>query len=717
MKKFRRFRMLPVLLSILICLVFLVGCGAGASEKDSVGGAHVTLHSTERALLPVFTGQLAIVKQGDLWVLEGGKEPLRLTSDGCNCCPAWSPDGKWLLFYKYDPAEKWNRDYSLWVACADGMGVYSIDPETQILDARWSPAANSIAYLTARQDERQRSTNFKLVQVSGEGPCGPLPLKDESEKIMNICWFPTGEKLVYTTAEPNPNAKDNPTVKVMPAGGGDAEILLSVEKDYLPDTDPCPALSSYLGGLKFSPNKDDLSFFKYPFSASLTADGVYLYAVSAEKQEPSRLATMLAYPYWVDWSPGGDLLALIEGSGREAFSNKRLSIMPVNSPEKAVTITPDGYVDRDPAWSPDGKHIAVSRAKSKSLMEVSKIEDIPPASIWLVSPDGSGAKQICSDGEIPGCFDYNPWWAEGGKSLMWVRVENEKASIRRTGPDGGDHVLVCEDLDIPQGYYGAYNWEEVMAWRPGALHHPLPFPAGQAGEIRSIGDDYILIEKVYSLSEHDYYLDHPFFDKTRHIVGFIETAKFNEYIDGELIFNARGGSDTGNFQFPYRLIYNTGTEGLRSEDLFLPLNEQEQVSFGKKVSWKRILTKFQIEEPDINFDFKPAPGAVLAGGRSFPHTTVQYNEKLNELIFTFFNVELADTFQENKLYQSPGLRYAKEFRFEQLSGCSGDNQSGPQTPMVRVRIALEGQPLYNARTTHFGETINEETARCTVRFR
>lgn len=123
MKKFRRFRMLPVLLSILICLVFLVGCGAGASEKDSVGGAHVTLHSTKRALLPVFTGQLAIVKQGDLWVLEGGKEPLRLTSDGCNCCPAWSPDGKWLLFYKYDPAEKWNRDYSLWVARADGMGV------------------------------------------------------------------------------------------------------------------------------------------------------------------------------------------------------------------------------------------------------------------------------------------------------------------------------------------------------------------------------------------------------------------------------------------------------------------------------------------------------------------------------------------------------------------------------------------------------------------
>ncbi|MDD4238808.1 MAG: hypothetical protein PHT62_09680 [Desulfotomaculaceae bacterium] len=42
-----------------------------------------------------------MIKQGDLWVLESGQEPLRLTGDGCNSSPAWSPDGKWLLFYKF----------------------------------------------------------------------------------------------------------------------------------------------------------------------------------------------------------------------------------------------------------------------------------------------------------------------------------------------------------------------------------------------------------------------------------------------------------------------------------------------------------------------------------------------------------------------------------------------------------------------------------------
>lgn len=710
MKRFSKTLTRAILL-ILALAVFLSGCGGGPGEKDLAGGAHVTLESTGN--LPVFPGRLAVIRQGDLWVLEGGKEPMRLTGDGCNSFPAWSPDGKWLLFYKYDPAEKWNRNYSLWVARADGGGVYGIEPQKHILDARWSPAANSIAYLTARQGERTRSEEFKLAEVSDEGPGDPLLLKDASEKIMNFCWFPTGGKLIYTTADAHPDTRENPAIKVMPAGGGEAKTLLALEPEFLPDAGHPPGLSSYLGGLKFSPNTIDLSFFRYPFSASLTADGVHLYVTSMEGKDPLQLATMLAYPDWVGWSPGGDLLAFIEGSGRESFANKRLSVAPVNRPEKAVTITPEGYVDRDPAWSPDGKNIAVSRAKSS--LGVNKSEDIPPSSIWLVSPDGSGARQISSDGETPGCSDYHPWWAEGGKRLMWVRMQGEKASIWQAGADGKDNGKVFDELDIPRGYYGANKWDEVLAWRPGEFYHPLPFPGEQVGEIRSVGDNYILIEKVEH-QDHDFYLDHISFSSIKHIVGFIETAKFKEYKDGELIFTARGGSDTGNFQFPYQLIYNPNTEELRREDLFLPLNEQEQVSFGKD-SWKQILTSFEIEDSALTFDFKAAAGEVLAGGRRLPHTIVQYNEKLNELVFNFFNVELADNLKENTIFKSPVLKYVKEVRFEQLSGRPGDNQSGPLLPVVRIRIALEGKPLYNAKALHFGGTGYEETARCTVNFR
>lgn len=116
-------------------------------------------------------------------------------------------------------------------------------------------------------------------------------------------------------------------------------------------------------------------------------------------------------------------------------------------------------------------------------------------------------------------------------------------------------------------------------------------------------------------------------------------------------------------------------------------------------------------------EFKAAAGEVLAGGRRLPHTTVQYDEKSNDLVFNFFNVELADNLKENMIVKSPGLRHVKEVRFEQLSGWLGDNQSGSQMPIVRLRITLEGRPLYNARASYSDGTGYEETDRCTVIFR
>lgn len=713
MIRFSRTCLRVVFLPLLVCTVVLTGCAAGPGGKDLAGGAHVTPESTDNLPLPVFPGRLAVIRQGDLWVLEGGKEPLRLTGDGCNISPAWSPDGKWLLFYKYDPSEKWERKNSLWVARAGSGGVYNVEPEKQVLDARWSPAANSLAYLTARQDESFRSEDFKLAEISDKGPGEPLLLKDVSEKVINFCWFPTGEKLVYTTADENPNIKENLAIKVIPSGGGEAKTFLTVEPEFLPDAGHPPSPSSYLGGLKFSPNTFDLSFFRYPRSASLTADGVSLYVTSTEGKAPRHVATMLAYPEWVDWSPGGDLLAFIEGGGREALFNKRLSILPVHRPDLAVTVTPEGYVDRDPAWSPEGKFIAVSRAKSSR--GISGREEWPPSSIWLVKPDGSGARQISADGETPECSDYHPWWAGGGKSLLWVRVQGEKASIRQAGADGENKCQVYDGLDIPRHYYGAFKWDEVMAWHPGEFYHPLPFPGEQVREIKSVGDNFILIERVAS-GDHNYYLDHPSFNGIKIIVGFSETAKFQEYKDGELIFTARGGSDTGNFQFPYQLIYNPSTEELTRDDLFLTLNEQEQISFGKD-GWKQILTNLEIGDPAVAFDFKPAAGEVLAGGRRLPYTTVQYDEKSNNLVFSFLNVELADTLKEKIIVKSPYLKYVKEVRLEQLSGRPDDDQNPIQLPMVRIRVALNEKPLYNVYTSYLEGIGYEETNRCTVSFR
>ena len=708
MGEFQKHGTKVIFLLVMICSLSLAGCGTGLGAKDLAGGVQVALHAMENTEFP---GRLAVINQGDLWVLEGGREPLRLTGDGCSSSPAWSPDGQWLLFYKYDPAEKWSRNYSLWVARADGGGVFGMEPGGQVLNARWSPAANSIAYLTVKSGESVRSGEFKLADVGDKGPGEPLLLKEASEKIVNFCWVPAGDRLVYTTADENPNIKESPAIKVMPARGGEAETILALEPEFSPDAGHPPGISSYPGGLKFSPNGHDLIFFKYPSSASLTADGVSLYVTSIDGEAPRQLATMLAYPDWVDWYCYGDSVAYIEGSGREAQSNKRLSIMPVNRPDLAVTVTPEGYVDRDPAWSPEGAFIAVSRAKSAP--EISQPEEWPSSAIWLAQPDGSGAKRISDGDGTPGYSDCHPWWAGSGRSLMWVRVQGEKASIWQSGADGENIGQIFDELDIPQGYYGAYKWDEVVAWYPGGFYHPLPFPGNQVRDVRSIGDSFILVEKGTS-GDHDFYLDHPSFNGMKHIVYFIETAKFKEYKDGELVFTARGGSDTGNYQFPYLLTYNPNTEELIREEPFLPLNEQEDIAFGKD-GWKQILTNIEIQESAVVFDLQAAPGEVLAGGSRLPYTTVRYNQQASDLVFSFLNVEPANSLKEKTIIESPGSQYVKEIRLEQLTGSPGDAQNPAQPPVVKISIVLTGTPLYKAEASFSKESIYAANS-CTVRF-
>ncbi|NLI13607.1 MAG: hypothetical protein GX425_13520, partial [Peptococcaceae bacterium] len=67
--------------------------------------------------------------------------------------------------------------------------------------------------------------------------------------------------------------------------------------------------------------------------------------------------------------------------------------------------------------------------------------------------------------------------------------------------------------------------------------------------------------------------------------------------------------------------------------------------------------------------------------------------------------------------ESPGRKYVKEVRIEQLPGRPGDEQNPAQPPMVRARIALAGKPLYNAAASHTEGGMYEGKDICTVRFR
>jgi Tol biopolymer transport system component len=706
--KMKKCSITRLMIGILVVLLFILSCAgcAGIGQKEPSGGAEAGLDQNP---LPEFSGQLAVIRQGDLWLLTGGKAPQRITTDGRNCSPAWSPDGRWLLFFKYDPADQLKQKSSLWVARADDGGIYPLEDKKEGLSARWSPVSDTLAYLSAKDGDSGRETELKAAGMTATGPGDTVLLKGASEKIADFCWAPSGNLVAYSTVDQNPQSGLVPAIKTAGTDGGEVKTLYSFNPSSGPGGDGA-SMQQYAGTMRFSNEGNYLGFHKYPFSASLSSDGVIFSLIPGNGGDALDVGDMLHYPDWVTWSPYGDTVAFIAGNGREALSNKRLTIVSANRPEEKAVITPEGSVDRDPAWSPDGKYIAFSRAGSSPWKNEKK--EWPQARIWLTSPDGSAARCV-SDEDTTGYWDYHPFWQQGGEKLMWVRVQGEAASIRQADADGGSRGLVFQGLDIPLDYYGAYNWEEVMAWSPGAFHNPLPFPGEQAVKTWSVGDRDILIERAQN-HDHSFYLDDSARGENRLIVNPLENAQYEGAGDGKITFLAVDGGDTGNVQFPYRLIYNLHSGDLSKEDVFFP--PEKQVSFGKG-TWKQVLAGYASDKSTVSFDFKPALGETLAGGNALPYTAASYNKDSHELTLTFHNVQLPAMSGNKKVITTPDSQYVRQITLEISSGHQFDAQDNPEEPVVSARLALKDSVLYNAAATYAGGTGYETITRCTVRFR
>src|SRR5579859_6502793 len=99
--------MMKYILSVLSVL-FL--CACGASHTQALPSQPVSSSPTPA---PQSEGQAAWITAGDVWVEDLlTSTPRRLTNDGQNASPRWSPSGTWVAFVKHDS--------QLWVARADG---------------------------------------------------------------------------------------------------------------------------------------------------------------------------------------------------------------------------------------------------------------------------------------------------------------------------------------------------------------------------------------------------------------------------------------------------------------------------------------------------------------------------------------------------------------------------------------------------------------------
>jgi Tol biopolymer transport system component len=184
----------------------------------------------------------------------------------------------------------------------------------------------------------------------------------------------------------------------------------------------------------------------WTLTLSLNAQGqavagapVQLTADPGDKQQPA-------------WSPDGSRLLYVApgGSGPQGQAyGLDIFLLDLAVPgAKPVNLTHRAGDDTDPAWSPDGKRIALTNNGRGDKLRM----------IDLMNADGSGLRRLSVDLE-----EFSPAWSPDGQWLVYVVFARENNILYRRG--SADDFATYEFLD-QKAISGRTGQAAAPAWSP-----------------------------------------------------------------------------------------------------------------------------------------------------------------------------------------------------------------------------------------------------------
>jgi Tol biopolymer transport system component/DNA-binding winged helix-turn-helix (wHTH) protein len=133
------------------------------------------------------------------------------------------------------------------------------------------------------------------------------------------------------------------------------------------------------------------------------------------------------------WSPDGKLIAY--------YSHVRGGIWLI--PALGGTSRKLSDFGSHPSWSRDGQWIAFQSGESSDFVSYDS-GAFPPSTIWVVRPDGTGARQITELGKPEGGHG-SPSWSPDGKHIVFVTSQFGDHGLWAVGADGLGLVRMVPD--------------------------------------------------------------------------------------------------------------------------------------------------------------------------------------------------------------------------------------------------------------------------------
>ena len=421
-----------------VCAVLMLLAACSGSPK--------TPTPTPKSTRADATTKLAYVHAGDIYVqgLPAGS-PQRLTNDGTNHSPKWSPSGDWLLF---------STAGANFVARSDGSG------RRQVTATSWAPSSDVLVSMDDRGTvvvENADGSDHREIATPAAGAAGP-ELRGFSAALS-----PDGAWIAYAKMTVNPANVPGfvyDGIWRMRVDGSDAQEL------YNTGDPPYDGLVL----LGWSADSRHILFERdIAHSASAIADGLPLETISLDGGSPQQITAGMLAGLGFESQPSGALVAITDGSGRETWTNKRIATLdPATGTDTPLTGATEAALS--PSWSPDGSQLAYTSAPA-----VSDVGGGDPAReamaqrrIWIMNADGTNKHQVTGDAAYR---DERPLWSVDGSEIIFARIDaNHGASLWTVPSAGGIPRQIVDDLSPnPEsgspfwfGYYGKIDWDALF---------------------------------------------------------------------------------------------------------------------------------------------------------------------------------------------------------------------------------------------------------------
>jgi len=352
--------------------------------------------------------------------------------------PRFSPSGEWIAYNggviraAGGTALKLPKGEAVWLPNRDSLAIEA-DDGLALFDAR---------------------NNWSAPWLVHKGASGVVFSPDGSEFVYES----TIEKSKGAGGEP---LRDGQLRRVRTEGGSPQTLLSRYSTGFVP--------------YGWTRDSRYILYWEDPdFSASVQADGLELLRMPASAGKPQSLGvSSLVHQDLLALAPTGNQLALTAGKGREAWTEKRIAVVDLDSLALRY-LTGTGVCAVAPAWSPDGEQIAFSAAKA-----VGHVGGAPAKAalagrrIWTVSASRAAVpQQLTSDSRYR---DEEPLWSADGARLLFCRMDSAGAAALWLMGDAGENpVRVSGPLALKSladawfGFYGYIDWRSTFDWHRAA---------------------------------------------------------------------------------------------------------------------------------------------------------------------------------------------------------------------------------------------------------